>query len=457
MGKMTAPVSRIVPVSRMVLGLMTAGLVAATLAGPARAADSLDARVQSATQAVESKVISWRRDIHQHPELSNRETRTGALVAAHLKALKFDEVKTNVARTGVVGILKGGKPGPVVALRADMDALPVTEQVDLPFASKVKTPYNGAEVGVMHACGHDAHTAILMGVAEVLASMRKDIPGTVMFIFQPAEEGPPAGEEGGAPLMLKEGLFAGAQKPSAVFGLHVWPMEAGTLSYRPKEAMAAIDDLKIVVRGRQTHGSAPWQGIDPIPVASQIVMAIQTIPSRQLDITKSPSVITIGKITGGVRGNIIPDEVEMVGTIRTFDPGVREELLKRLDRTVTEVAASAGATAESIHHSLAPAVFNDPALTAATLPALTRAAGEGKVREVPLIMGSEDFAFYQKEVPGFFFFLGVNKDGVKPGEAAPNHSPKFFVNEAALPVGVKALSFAALDFLRAASAGAGAR
>ncbi|MDA5192495.1 amidohydrolase [Govanella unica] len=431
--------------------MLTAGTLLGLFAGAANA-DGLDDKVTNATKAIESKLVTWRRDIHQHPELSNREVRTGALVAKHLKALKFDEVRIDVAHTGVVGILKGGKPGPVVALRADMDALPVTEQVDLPFASKVTTQYNGETVGVMHACGHDAHTAMLMGVAEVLAGMRADIPGTVMFIFQPAEEGAPAGEEGGAALMMKQGLFKGTQKPAAVFGLHVWPVEAGTIGYRPRETMAAADDLKIVVQGRQTHGSSPWYGTDPITVAGQIVMAIQTIPSRQLDITRSPSVISIGRITGGVRGNIIPDSVEMIGTIRTFDPGVRDELLKRLDRTVTQVATSAGASAEIIHSSYAPVVFNDPALTAASLPALRRAAGDDRVLEVPLIMGSEDFAFYGKDVPSFFFFLGINKDGVKTGEAAANHSPKFYVNEAALPVGVKALSFAALDFLRGGGA-----
>ncbi|PYP18861.1 MAG: amidohydrolase, partial [Gemmatimonadetes bacterium] len=283
----------------------------------------LDAEVDRLLPQVQAKVIAWRRDIHEHPELSNRETRTAELVANHLRSLGL-EVRTGVAHTGVVGVLKGGKPGPVVALRADMDALPVTEEVDVPFASKVRTTYNGQDVGVMHACGHDTHTAMLMGVAEILAGMRKDLPGTVKFIFQPAEEGAPTGERGGAALMIEEGALDDP-KPSAIFGLHVLPFPAGDIRYRPGGIMASADAFRIVVRGRQTHGAQPWNGIDPIVVASQIVLGLQTITSRQVDLTAGPDVITVGAINGGVRFNIIPDSVVMQGTIRTFDTAVRND------------------------------------------------------------------------------------------------------------------------------------
>ena len=308
-------------------------------------------------------MVTWRRDIHQHPELSNREFRTAALVADHLRALGM-EVRTEVAHTGVVATLRGGRPGPVVALRADMDALPVTEMVDLPFASRERAIYNGQEVGVMHACGHDNHVAILMGVADVLASVRDDLPGTVKFIFQPAEEGAPEGERGGAELMLEEGAFENP-RPEVIFGLHVGPNRVGRLTYRAGSTMASADWLRIVVRGRQTHGAAPWGGIDPIVVSSQIVLGLQTVASRQLPVTLTPSIITIGSIHGGVRGNIIPDEVEMVGTIRTFDAEVRQDIHRRIRLTAEQIAASAGATAEvEITHGY-PVTVNDPELTAA--------------------------------------------------------------------------------------------
>jgi amidohydrolase len=414
----------------------------------AHGADS-DTLIRQGSSAVEKQVVAWRHDFHRNPELSNREVRTAKIVAEHLRALGFDEVHTGIAHTGVVGVLKGGKPGPVVALRADMDALPVEERTGLPFASTVRAEYNGQDVGVMHACGHDAHTAILMGVATVLAGMRADIPGTVSFVFQPAEEGAPEGEEGGAALMLKQGLFELAGNPGAIFGLHVWPGEAGQVMYRPRGAMAASDELKIVVTGRQTHGSSPWRGVDPIIVSAQIMTALQTIPSRQLDITRAPSVITIGSIHGGVRGNIIPDRVEMVGTIRNFDEEVRKELLQRVERTATSIAQSAGATAEVTIDPYAGVMFNDPDLTARMLPSLHKATG-GKVVEAPLIMGAEDFAWYQREIPGLFVMLGVNMDGVTAEQAAPNHSPLFMVNDAALPAGVRLLSTLALDYLQAA-------
>jgi len=404
----------------------------------------LDNAVQS--EGLEERVIAWRRDIHEHPELSNREFRTAGVVEKHLRALGL-EVRTGIAHTGVVGVLRGALPGPTVALRADMDALPVTEETGLPFASKVKTEYNGSEVGVMHACGHDAHTAILMGAAEVLASLREVLRGSVVFVFQPAEEGAPAGEEGGAAMMIREGVLETEPRPEAIFGLHVWPERAGTIGYRERGTLAASDWLRILVRGKQTHGSSPWRGIDPIVVSAQILTALQTIPSRQLDITNSPAVVTIGKIQAGVRGNIIPDEAEMLGTIRTFDRGVREELLSRIRRTVTQIAEASGAEAEVEIDSYAPVTYNDPDLTRATLPSLRWAAGDENVHERPLITGAEDFAFFQEEIPGFYFILGVNREGVGAGEAASNHSPMFFVNEDALMVGVRALSRAAVDYL----------
>jgi len=393
------------------------------------------------------KVVAWRRDVHQHPELGNREFRTARLVAAHLRSLGMD-VDTGVAHTGVVGLLRGGRPGPTVALRADMDALPVTEQVDLPFASKVRTTYNGQEVGVMHACGHDNHVAILMGVAEVLAGMRNELAGSVKFIFQPAEEGAPEGEEGGAELMLKEGAF-NAPAPEVIFGLHVWPDTVGRITYRPGGIMAASDGLRIVVHGKQTHGAVPWGGVDPIVVSAQIINALQTIPSRQMDVTAAPSIVTIGQITGGVRGNIIPDSVVMVGTIRTLDTAHQKDIHERIRRTAQKVAEAAGARAD-VRISLGyPVTHNDPALTARMAPTLKRVARDGKAAVMAPVMGAEDFSFFQQRVPGLYFFLGVTPDGVDPATAAKNHSPHFFADERALPVGVRALTQLALDYLAA--------
>jgi amidohydrolase len=412
---------------------------------PASAQD-LKERLGPAIQAVEPKVIAWRRDIHQNPELSNRETRTAALVAEHLRKLGL-EVRTGVARTGVVGILKGGKPGPVVALRADMDALPVTEATGLPFASKVRSTYNGQEVGVMHACGHDAHTAILMGVAEVLAGIRKDLPGTVQFFFQPAEEGPPPGEEGGAKLMVKEGVLDGSGAPEAIFGLHVGPGLPGNFYYRAGGSMAAADIIRIKVEGRQTHGASPWQGIDPITVAAQIITALQTIPSRQLDVTKAPVVVTIGRIQGGVRSNIIPDSVDMEGTLRTLDKGMREEAMRRIRLTAENVAEASGAKATVTFDAVAPVTYNDPELTRKMLPTLQKIAGPEGVREAPARTGAEDFSYFQEKIPGFFFFLGTSEPGVNPDTAPPNHSPLFTVNEKTLTAGVRALAGLAIDYL----------
>jgi len=409
-------------------------LAVSTLHAQARgsAQDDVERRIA----AVMPKVVAWRRDIHQHPELSFRETRTAKLVADHLTALGL-EVRTGVAKTGVVGVLRGGRPGPVVALRADMDALPVTELVDLPFKSQ--------EAGVMHACGHDNHVAILMGVAEVLAGMRQRLPGTVKFIFQPAEE-----IVSGAQQMIDEGVL-NDPAPQAIFGLHVWPEPVGTISYRSGPMMAASDGLNIVVRGRQTHGALPWGGVDPIVVASQIVMALQTIPSRQVDVTKAPAIVTVGVIQGGTARNIIPDSVIMQGTVRTFDEGMRADVKERIRRTAEEIARSAGAAASvDFGTASAPVTVNDPTLTQRMLPTLQRAAGAQKVLEAELSMPSEDFAYYAQRIPGLFVFLGVTPEGQDLRTVARNHSPNFFADEAALPVGVRTLTDLTLDYLAGA-------
>jgi amidohydrolase len=407
----------------------------------------LDAEIDRRAAQIAGKVVAWRRDIHEHPELSNREVRTAQIVAEHLRALGL-EVRTGVAHNGVVGVLRGGRPGPVVALRADMDALPVTEQVDVPFASKVRAMYNGQDVGVMHACGHDAHVAILMGVAEVLAGMRRDLPGTVKFIFQPAEEGVPSGEDGGAAMMIAEGALDNP-KPGAIFGLHVFPYPAGELMYRPGGIMASADALRIVVRGRQTHGAQPWSGIDPIVVTSQIVLGLQTITSRQVDITAAPAIVTIGAVNGGVRNNIIPDSVVMIGTIRAFDAAMRRDIWMRVRRTAEGIAQSAGATAIVTIDSGPPVTYNDPALTERMAPTLRRVVGGDNVGISEAKTTAEDFSRYQEKIPGLFFFLGITPPGTDPHTAAPNHSPRFFVDEAALPVGVRALSHLAVDYLTA--------
>ncbi|HVR43156.1 MAG TPA: amidohydrolase [Thermoanaerobaculia bacterium] len=413
---------------------------------------TLDALIDARAREIEPKVIEWRRDIHRNPELGNREFRTAKLVAEHLKRLGL-EVRTGIAHTGVVGVLRGGRPGGVVALRADMDALPVTEQVDLPFASKARATYDGHEVGVMHACGHDGHVAILMGVAEILAGVREEIAGTVKFVFQPAEEGAPAGEEGGAELMVKEGVLRDPA-PSAIFGLHIGSRFAsGEIGYRIGGAMASVDVLRITVRGRQTHGAYPWLGVDPIVVAAQIVLALQTIPSRQLDSTLAPSIVTIGAIHGGVRSNIIPDEVEMIGTIRALDSEMQDEIHERIRRTAGKIAESAGASATVQIERGYPVTWNDATLTEAMLPTLRRVAGESNVMAVPATLGAEDFSFFQKEIPGLFFFVGTRPPGVPAGEAASNHSPHFFVDESGLIVGVRSLAHLAVDYLEMESGG----
>jgi amidohydrolase len=416
-------------------------------ASPARTGE-LHSRIDAAAAKVESKVIACRRDIHEHPELGNREVRTAKIVADRLRELGI-EVQEHVAHTGAVGLLHGSKPGKVVGLRADMDALPVTEQVDVPFASKVRTTYNGQEVGVMHACGHDAHVAILLGVAEVLAGMREQIPGTVKFLFQPAEEGAPQGEEGGAELMVKEGALKNPNV-DAVFGLHVTSrFPVGEIAYKPEGMMAAVDSFRVVVHGKQTHGAYPWLGVDPIVIASQIVLGLQTIPSRQLDSTLAPSIVTVGAIHGGVRNNIIPDEVEMIGTIRSLDAKMREDIHARIRRTVENIATSGGATATVTITTGYPITYNDPLLTEKALPSLRDAAGAANVRLVNATLGAEDFSFFQQAAPGLFFWLGTRPPNQTAEEAASNHSPLFYVDESGLALGVKALARVAVDYLAA--------
>jgi len=398
---------------------------------------------------LEDKVIAWRRDIHEHPELSYRETRTAALVAKHLAALGY-EVQTGVARTGVVGILKGAKPGPVVALRADMDALPVEEQVDLPFASKVRDSWDGREVGVMHACGHDAHVAILMGVAEVLAEYRENLTGTVKLLFQPNEEGVTDGSPSGAKLMITEGAMQNPA-PAAVFGLHVTSAQtSGSIGLRPGGLMASADRLKIAIHGKQTHGSQPWRGIDPVVTAAQVVLALQTIPSRQLDPTISPAVLSVSTIHGGVRHNILPDKVEMEGTIRAHDEGIRKQMWSRLEKTATSIAEAGGARAEVTVYEGVPVTWNDPPLTAWGTASLGRGVGTERVKESRPAMGAEDFSLLAQVVPGMFFFLGIVPPDVDPREAPANHSPFFRIHEPALKHGVRALSYLAIDYLRRA-------
>jgi amidohydrolase len=403
-----------------------------------------------AAATVEARVIEHRRHLHQHPELSNREFETAKYLERHLRELGL-KVETGIAHTGVVAVLEGGKPGRTIALRADMDALPVTEDTGLAFASKVKTSYDGREVGVMHACGHDGHMAILLGVAELLTARRADLPGTVKFIFQPAEESPPVGEEGGAELMVEQGVLSKAPKPDAIFGLHLLSMyESGQVGWRSGGIMASADDLRIVVHGKQTHGAAPWLGIDPVVVASQIVLGLQTIASRQMQSTEAPVIVTIGKIDGGVRDNIIPDRVEMKGTLRALTTPMREDLHARVRRTAEKIAEAAGARAEvfiSERHAY-PVTYNDPALMQAMLPSLRSEFGE-RVIETQPILGAEDFSFFQREIPGLYLFVGIRPPDV-PAEGFPaNHSPKFFIDEASLAVGVRTLSRLAWDYLAA--------
>ena len=408
-----------------------------------------DAVISQHADRLNEQVIAWRRDLHANPELGNREFRTGKLVADHLRKLGFDEVKEKVAFTGVVGVLKGAKPGPCVALRADMDGLPVIEETDVPFKSLVRTMWNGAEAGVMHACGHDTHVAILMGVAEMLSLMRSEIHGSVKFIFQPAEEMPPIGEEGGAKLMIEQGCMQNP-KVDAIFGLHITSkMHTNTIGYRVGPLMASADQFRIFIRGNQTHGAQPWSGVDPIVVGAQVVLGLQTIVSRKMNLTEEPSVVTVGSFQSGNRSNIIPDEAKMEGTIRTFDQKHREEIHQFVEKITTLIAESGGAKAHVHIAKGYPVTVNDEALTNWAVPVLKRIATEASVGVCPKTCGAEDFAYYQQEVPGVFFFIGCTPKDQDCKYAPSNHSPRFYVDESGLKVGVKSLAALALDWLSA--------
>jgi amidohydrolase len=403
---------------------------------------------ESEIKAVDSKVITWRRDFHQNPELSNREVRTSRIVAEHLKKLGL-EVESGIAKTGVVALLRTGKPGPTIALRADMDALPVVERTDVSFRSVAKSSYRGEEVGVMHACGHDSHTAVLMGVAEVLVKRKADLRGNVLFVFQPAEEGAPPGEVGGASEMLKAGIFD-KYKPEVAFGLHVWAtLNTGTIGYRSGPLMADSNAWRIVVKGRQTHGSRPWNGVDPILVAAQIVTGLQGIIARQVDITEQPAVVSVGIIKAGVRNNIIPDSAEMIGTMRTFTPDQKARIVASMKQIAEKTAEASGATAQfELDKYSNPVVDNNPELTEKVLPSIERIVGKENVKRVPLVTGSEDFAYFAQKVPSFFYFVGVTPKGKSTLTAPSNHSPEFYLDEEAIPIAVRTLTAVATDYLK---------
>ena len=407
----------------------------------------LQATIDKMADELEPKVIQWRRQMHENPELSNREFKTGEMIAKHLEALGSIEVTRNFAKTGVKGVLKGGKPGPVVALRADMDALPVTERVDLPFASKVKAMYNGVESGVMHACGHDTHVAMLMGAAEILVAIKEDLPGTIVFMFQPAEEGAPPGEEGGAKLMVKEGILNNP-KVDVAFGLHISSMlEVGKLNYKTGGVMAAADRFVIEVKGKQTHGSMPWGGIDPITVSAQIIQGLNNIVSRQTELTKEAAVISVGMIQGGVRNNIIPESCKMIGTIRTLDVAMQDIIHEKIRLTATKIAASAGATAEVTIDRYAPVVYNNLELMKGMIPTLERVAGSENLIISKAVTGAEDFAFFANEVPSVFLFLGGKEKGMSVIDAPPHHTPDFFIDESGMKLGVRTLCNMAVDYM----------
>jgi len=418
--------------------------------GTSAKASPLAAEIDRLAASVEQDLLSWRRHLHQNPELSNRETATSKYIVERLKSFGL-EAETGIARNGVVAILKGGRPGPVVGLRADMDGLPVREETDLPFASKATAQHEGQDVGVMHACGHDTHMAMLLATARILTQLRDRLPGTVKFIFQPAEEGVPrADQPAGAELMVKNGVLQNP-KVDAIFGLHSFAnVLSGQLTYRSGPFMAASDSFEILIKGRQTHGSTPWRGVDPVVVGAQIVNALQTIVSRSVDITKLPAIVTVGQFQSGVRHNIIPDTARLVGTIRTFDDEVQADIHARVKRIAESVAMGAGATVEVRIDKGPPVTANDPALTARMLPTLERVA-PGRVKESELITGAEDFTFFQREVPGLFFFLGITPKA-EMGKAAQNHSPRFFVDETALITGVRALTNLAVDYMQSSGA-----
>jgi len=408
--------------------------------------EKLKAKASSAADKIEPKSIVWRRDFHQNPELGNRETRTSKIIAEHLKKLGLD-VKENVAKTGVVGILKGGKPGPCIALRADIDGLPVTERVNIPFASKQRTTYSGQDVGVMHACGHDTHTAILMSVAEILSGMKSELKGTIKFIFQPAEEGPPEGEEGGAALMVKEGVMENP-KVDVIFGLHIESdIEVGKIEYKPGAFMAAADWFSIKVKGKGSHGSQPWKGVDPIQISAQIIDGLQSIVSRQMELTKAPVVITVGKIHGGVRQNIIPEECQLDGTIRTLDADMQKEVHQRIRWTATKIAEASGAVAEVSFDTKTLVTYNTPELVKKMIPSLESAAGQGNVKERNWVTGAEDFSYYGTKAPAFFFYLGGMPKGKDPATAPPHHTADFYVDDSGMKTGVKAFCDLVFDYM----------
>lgn len=413
-----------------------------SICAPSFAID-MSREIEATTAKIMPQVIAWRRHIHQNPELGNREFQTAKYIEAHLRKLGI-EVKTGVAKTGVVGILKGGSAGPVIGLRADMDGLPVTERNSLPFKSNAKSEYNGQTVGVMHACGHDAHVAMLMGAAEVLAGMKSKLKGTVVFIFQPAEEGPPAGEEGGAPLMVKEGVMDDP-KIDAIFGIHISSgLEAGKIAYKSGSVMAASDWFSIKIKGKQTHGAYPWAGVDPIAVATQIYTGLQMIVSRRSDLPKAPVVITVGRMSAGVRENIIPEEVTMAGTIRTLDSEMQKDVHAKIRLTATKIAESMGATAEVSIDTRAPVTYNTPELVKKMLPSLEKAAGKDNLFEGEWVTGAEDFAFFREKAPAFYFFVGGMTKGST--SAFPHHTPDFFIDDSRLDVGVKAFCNIVFDY-----------
>lgn len=421
-----------------------AALVLLTIMFPVSANDPA-ADIDAATMRLMPKIIEWRRHVHQYPELGNREFKTAKFVEEHLRRLGI-EVRTGIAKTGVVGILKGSQPGPVIGLRADMDALPVTERNDLPFRSRETAEFNGQKTGVMHACGHDAHVAMLMGAAEVLAGMKDRIRGTVVFIFQPAEEGPPAGEEGGASLMVKEGVMDDP-KIDAIFGIHISSqLEAGAIRYKPGATMAASDWFEIKVKGRQTHGAYPWLGVDPVAVATQIYTGLQMIVARRSELPKAPVVISVGRINGGIRENIIPEELTMAGTIRTLDSAMQDEVHEKIRATAKSIAESMGASAEVKITKMAPVTYNTPELVDKMLPSLQKAAGRDNVMLGEWVTGAEDFSFFGQKAPAFYFWVGGMPKGKDKKDAPAHHTPDFFIDDSRLDVGVKAFANIVFDY-----------
>lgn len=423
-------------------------LIVTSLSASAQSGSSnkLHEQINQQAEEIFDQVVEWRRHFHKNPELSNREDQTAAYIADYLKKLGM-EVETGIAHTGVVGVLKGGKPGPVVGLRADIDALPVKERTDVPFKSTKTTTYLGKEVGVMHACGHDTHIAMLMGTAKILSDMKEQLPGTVKFIFQPAEEGAPPGEEGGAELMVEEGVLENPDV-DVIFGQHINSQTpVGTIRYRPRGTMAASDRFVITVKGKQTHGSTPWTGVDPIVTSAKIIEGLQTIISRKTELTKAAAVISVGKIQAGVRNNIIPEEAEMIGTIRTLDTGMQEKIHNDIRHVATTIGESMGAEVEVDIQKGYPVTYNDPELTEAMVPTLQQIAGSDHVILSDAITGAEDFSFFQKKVPGFYFFTGGMPKDMEPSEAAPHHTPDFYIEEEGMKLGVKALSTLAVDYM----------